>query len=302
VVTILVIVFAAGTLLFEGREGPAPALATYGAQASETSSSVWLSPSSSQMLGCPNVPGTSSEVAASSTSSGPLSISIVQATTDPLDSQPGQSVYIYGLNVTDAGPGSYPVNGSSLVIVTSSNATFHVVSVPAVQRSLTPTVLNPGQATEGQVAFQIPASQTPLLLRYSVPGYVTETVSSLPAPIGAVSEPSSVTASIQYPSDIEGFEILNAHPYIQNDTGYFYPGQVIPIVVAFTDSVDGTWVMVNAITSGTAAVSIVQVTPLLPLVINGYSAGINYDELVCAYAPQTVFTGIIVLDISANEW
>src|SRR5208283_4245774 len=123
-----------------------------------------------------------------------------------------------------------------------------------------------------------------------------------PAAVGAVSEPNpSITTNIQYTSDL-GFEVLNAYPYIPNDTGYFYPLQVIPVVVAFTDTVDDTNELVNTITSGTAAFSILQVSPSLPLDILGYSAGINYNELVCMSVPQTSFTGNIVLDISADDW
>jgi hypothetical protein len=226
----------------------------------------------------------------------------VQATTDPLDSQPGDSIYIYGLNITDTGQGPYPVNESFFTITGSSNSTFHATSVPAIQQSLASTVLDPGQETGGQIAFQIPTGQTPLELRYSIRGSVTETIGSLPAPVGAVSELNSITINIQYASDPEGFEILSAHPFIPNDTGYFYPGQIIPVVVAFTDTVDGTWAMVNGITSGAAAFSIEQISPPLPLVFNGYSAGINYDELVCMYAPQTSFAGNILLNINANDW
>lgn len=295
-------VVAAGALLVQGRAGSTQTLATYGSQASETTSSIWLSPISSQLPDCANASESQSQIAISSTSSGPLSISIVQATTDPLNSQPGDSVYIYGLNITDTGQGSLPVNESFFAVIGSSNSTFRVTQVPAIQQGLASTTLKPGQETGGQIAFQIPTAQTPLQLRYSIPGSVTETIENLPAPVGAVSDPNSVTTNIQYSSDPEGFEILNAHPYIANDTGYFYPGQIIPVVVAFTDTVDGTWAMVNTITSGTTGFNIVQISPSLPLVFNGYSAGINYNELVCMYAPQAAFTGNIVLNVVANDW
>lgn len=295
-------VLAAGTLLVEGRDGSTTTLTTYGSEASETTSSVWLSPASSQALSCANVSESSSQIAISSTSSGPLSISIVQATTDPLNSQPGDSIYIYGLNITDGGQSSYPVNESFFTMTTSSNNVFHVVPVRAIQHSLASTTLNPRQETAGQIAFQIPSAQNPVSLQYSIPGSANETITNLPAPAGAVSEPNSnIITNIQYNSDL-GFEVLNAHPYIPNDTGYFYPGQVIPVIVAFTDTVDGTNMMVNSITSGTTAFNIIQISPSLPLLILGYSAGINYNELVCMYAPQTSFTGNIVLNISANDW
>jgi hypothetical protein len=146
-------------------------------------------------------------------------------------------------------------------------------------------------------------------LQYSIPGSVNETIANLPSPVGAISEPDpTIVTNIQYTWDLGfydsdlGFEVLSAHPYIANDTSYFYPGQVIPIVVAFTDTVDGTNEMVNTIASGTAAFSIIQISPSLPLLILGYSAGINYNELVCMSVPQTSFTGSIVLDISADDW
>jgi len=301
-IAVVVIVVAAGTLLAVGRGGSTASLTTYGSQSSETATSIWLSPTSSQALSCANTSEPSSQIAISSTTSGPLSISITQATTDPLNAQPGDSVYIYGVNITDSGQSSYPVNETFFTIMASSNSTFHVAPVPAIQQSLASTVLDPGQETGGQIAFQIPTAQTPVRLKYSIPSSVNETIENLPAPVGAVSEPNpSIITNIQYSSDL-GFEDLSAHPYIPNDPGYFYPGQIIPVVVAFTDTVDGTNEMVNTITSGPATFSIIQISPSLPLLILGYSAGINYDELVCMYAPQTSFTGNIVLNISANDW
>ncbi len=301
-IAVVVIVFGAGGLLVEGRGGSTATLTTYGSQASGTTSSIWLSPASSQTLSCANTSESSSQIAISSTSSGPLSIWIAQATADPLNAQPGDSVYIYGVNITDSGHSSYPVNESLFTMATTSNAVFHVVSVPAIQRSLASTTLSPRQGTVGQIAFQIPSAQNPVSLQYSIPDSANETITNLPAPVGAVSEPNpSIITNIQYSSDL-GFEVLHASPYIPNDTGYFYPGQVIPVVVAFTDTVDGTNEMVNTITSGTATFNIMQISPSLPLLILGYSAGINYKELVCMYAPQTSFTGNIVLNISADDW
>jgi hypothetical protein len=302
VIAVVVIVVAAGTLLAEGRDASTATLTTYGSEASVAASSVWLSPASSPPLSCANASESPSQIAISSTSSGPLSISIVQATTDPLNSQPGDSIYIYGLDITDSGQSSYPVNESFFTLTTSSNSVFHVVSVPAIQHNVVSTTLNPKQDTAGQIAFQIPTAQNPVSLRYTIPGSANETIANLPAPAGAVSEPNpSIITNVQYDSDL-GFEVLNAHPYIPNDTGYFYPGQVIPVVVAFTDTVDGTYEEVNTIASGTTALNIIQISPPLPLLINGYSAGINYNELVCIYAPQTSFTGNIVLNIIANDW
>jgi hypothetical protein len=301
-IAVVVMVVAAGTLLIEGRDGSTATLTTYGSEASVTASSIWLSPTSSPPLSCGNVSESSSQIAISSTSSGPLSISVVQATTDPLNSQPGDSIYIYGLKITDGDQGPYPVNESFFTMTTSSNSVFHAVSVPAIQHSLVSTTLSPNQDTAGQIAFQIPTAQNPVSLRYSIPGSANETIASLPAPAGAVSEPNpSIITNVQYDSDL-GFEVLNVHPYIPNDTGYFYPGQVIPVVLAFTDTVDGTNEEVNSITSGTTALNIIQISPPPPLLINGYSAGINYNELVCMYAPQTGFTGNIVLNIIANDW
>ncbi len=194
------------------------------------------------------------------------------------------------------------MNESFFTMTTTSNTVFPVVSVPAIQRSLASTTLEPRQATVGQIAFQIPAAQIPGQLQYSIPGSVNETISNLPSPVGAVSEPNpSIITNIQYYSDL-GFEVLNAYPHIPNDTGYFYPGQTIPVVVAFTDTVDGTNEMVNSITSGTTTFTITQITPSLPLLILGYSAGINYNELVCISAPQTSFTGNIVLNIDTDDW
>jgi len=302
VIVIVIVVVAAGTLFVEGRGGSTPALTTYGSPSFEATSSVWLSTTSSQTLSCGNTPESSFQVAISSTPFGPLSISVTQATSDPLNAQPGDSVYIYGLNITDSGQSSYPVNESFFTMTTTSNTAFPVVSVPAIQRSLASTTLNPRQGTAGQIAFQIPTAQTPVQLQYSIPGSVNETIANLPSPVGAISEPDpTIVTNIQYTWDL-GFEVLNAYPYIPNDTGYFYPGQIIPIVVAFTDTVDGTNEMVNLITSGTTTFSITQITPSLPLVILGYSAGINYNELVCMHAPQTSFTGSIVLNINAEDW
>jgi len=302
VIVIVIVVVAAGTLFVEGRGGSTATLTAYGSQSSETTSSIWLSTTSSQTLSCANTSESSFQIAISSTSFGPLSISITQATSDPLNAQPGDSVYIYGLNITDSGQSSYPVNESFFTMTTTSNTVFPVVSVPAIQRSLASTTLEPRQVTVGQIAFQIPAAQIPVQLQYSIPGSVNETIENIPSPVGAVSEPNpSIITNIQYYSDL-GFEVLNAYPYIPNDTGYFYPGQIIPVVVAFTDTVDGTNEMVNSITSGTTTFSITQITPSLPLLILGYSAGINYYELVCINAPQTSFTGNIVLNINTDDW
>src|SRR5208282_1587777 len=156
VVAIVIVVVAAGALLVERRGYSTATLTTYGSQSSATTSSIWLSPPSSGTLSCANTSGSSSQIATSGTSSGPLSIAITQAMTDPLNAQPGDSVYIYGLNITDSGQGSYPVNESFFTMVASSNTVFHVVSVPAIQRSLASITLNPRQETGGQIAFQIP--------------------------------------------------------------------------------------------------------------------------------------------------
>jgi len=301
-IVIVMVVVAAGALLIEGRRGTTANVTTYGAQSSVTTSSVWLSTTLAQTPRCANAPESSSQIAIASTSSGPLSIAITLATTDPLNAEPGDQVYIYGLNITDTGQSSYPVNESFFAMMASSNAILRTASVPAIQSSLETTTLSPGQEIGGQIAFQVPSQQTPVLLQYDIPGSMNETIANLPAAVGAVSEPNpSIITNIQYTSDL-GFEVLQASAYIPNNPGYFYPSQVIPIVVVFIDTVDGTNEMVNTITSGTITFVITQVSPSLPLQILGYSAGTNYNELVCTYAPQTSFTGNIVLNINANDW
>ena len=272
-------------------------------QTSQSSSSTSASStsSSSTTSSTTSSSSTSSTTSTTSSSSGPLAIAISQVISDPPDAQASSSVYIYDVTLTNNGQTSYPVNDFYFTMISASNTVYNPTFVGAIQQSLPSLELAQGQKATGQVAFQIPASETPAKLEYHIPFSINEFVTNLPTPNGAVSEPNLViNANVQGAVDAYGVPELMASPSILNNTFYFYTGQIIAIKVAFTNFFTGTTATVNSIASNTTGLSISQTSPSLPVMVVGSGNGVEVDVIVYMVAPATSFTGTITLDVTAS--
>jgi hypothetical protein len=239
----------------------------------------------------------------STSSGGSLVIAVSKTISDQPEAQKGDSVYIYDVSIEDTGQDSYPVNQSLFTMVSVSGADYSTVSVSAIQMSLpSHSMIAPGQVTSGQIAFQFSSSQTPAELEYVVPGALNETVRNLPSPSAFVSEPNPwVEVNVNYAVDVTGYQDLYTYQYIQNNTLFFYTGQVIAIVVPLADVNIGSTVTVYSVVSATPGLSVVRMSLSFPISVVGTSGGIQTDLIVDVLAPPTSFTGAITLNLTANE-
>lgn len=240
----------------------------------------------------------SSSSTASSGSSGPLAIVISQAITDPPDAQASSSVYIYDVTLTNNGQTSYLIDEFYFSLISASNTVYNPTIALAIQQSLPSLSLAQGQKATGQIAFQIPNTETPAKLEYHIPLSINEFVTNLPTPSSAVSEPNlEINTNVEGSTNAFGVQDLNAFATIENQTLYFYTGQVIAIQVqlsAFT----GSTVSVNSITCNTTGLSISQIAPSLPIMVNGNNNGNGVDVTVYLVAPATSFSGMIMLNVT----
>lgn len=253
---------------------------------------------------------TSTTTSAVSSSTGPLAIAISLAISDPPDAKASSSVYIYDVTVLNNGQTSYPIDDSYFMLISNSNTVYNPTSVGAIQRSLPTLNLAQGQKATGQVAFQIPTSETPAQLEYHIPLSIDEFVTNLPAPSSFVSEPNfEITTNVQGPTDEFGLQELDATSSIQNSTslGYFYTGQTMAIKVSLSNldttgssGAPGTTVKVNSITSNTTGLSISQISPSLPVTVVGGNGGGEVEVMVYMVAPAGSFTGTISLNVMAT--
>jgi hypothetical protein len=261
-------------------------------QTSQTSSASSTSASSTSS-------STTSSTISTTSSPGPLAIVISQTSSDPPEAQTGNSIFIYNVAFTNNGQSSYSVDELFFTMITVSNSVYNVAFVFAIQQNLPSVTLNPGQKTSGQIAFQIPSTETPAELEYNVPDSIDEFVTNLPMPSSSVSEPNiEITTNVQGTTNAYGSQDLSAFSSIQNNTFYFYTGQIIAIKVALTDVDSGTTVTVNSIASNTTGLSLNQITPSLPVMVTG--SGNEVDEMVYILAPPTSFSGTITIDVTGS--
>jgi hypothetical protein len=204
-------------------------------------------------------------------------------------------MYIYDLAFANNGQSSYSVNSLYFTIITASNSVYNTALALAIQQNLPAVTLSPGQKTSGQIAFQIPSSETPAKLEYKIPYSIDEFVTNLPTPTSFVSRPSIIINT-----NLQGTSDLTAFPSIQNMTYYFYTGQTIAITLALSDYFAGTTVTVNSITTTTTGLSISQISPSLPVKISGNSNGNEVDVMVYMLAPPTSFSGTITLNVTGT--
>ena len=173
-------------------------------------------------------------------------------------------MFIYNVAFANNGQSSYLVDELYFTMITASNSVYNPTIAIAVQQNLPSVTLNPSQKTSGQVAFQIPSSETPAKLEYKIPGVFSpildEFVTNLPTPSSAVSEPNfEITTNVQGTTNAYGLQDLTAFSSIENSTFYFFTGQAIAIKVALTNFDTGTTVTVNSIASTTTGLSLSQI-------------------------------------------
>jgi len=205
---------------------------------------------------------------------------------------------------TNDGQTSYPLDEFYFTLISTSNSIFNPTFVEAIQQNLPTLNIAQGQKASGQVAFQIPTSETPYQLEYHIPFSINEFITNLPTPTSFVSEPSlSVNINVNGTANAYGGQDLYASASILNNTFFFYSGQTIAIKVALTDLNTGTNVTVNSITSNTTGISVSQISPSLPVIaIGGGLPGVEGEVDVTVYmiAPTASFTGEITLTVNST--
>lgn len=254
----------------------------------------------------------SSTVSSTSQSSGsavvtgsgsPLAIAISQVISDPPEAKPSSSVYIYNVTLTNIGQTPYLINASYFSLIGASNAVYNPMMALAIQQVLRPSSLTQGKMTTGQVAFQIPTSETPAKIEYHVPLSIDEFITNLPTPSGFVSEFLTVNTHVQGTPDGYGGQMVAAYASVLNSSnaGFFYSGQTIEIGIALLDGYTGTNATVNTIVSATSGLSINQIQPSLPVHMTGSDDG-STEVLVYVFmiVPATSLTGPINLNLTGT--
>jgi hypothetical protein len=221
---------------------------------------------------------------------GPLLIVVTQATVDqtPLDAQPGYSVLIYNVTITNPIDSNARYTSGLLYfsLTGSTNAPYVHVVVPSVKEWLPPILIGPGEHASGQIAFRGPSNELPMKLEYRNSGeLVDETVTDLPQPTNWVTEVGAAKATV---SGAAGGSYI-AKASVQNTAGYnlFFSNNTTPIRVGVTSVGSGApSVTVNSI-SVDHGFTVASVTPALPKTLVGDGQEVDFIVTVRA-TPSSV--------------
>jgi hypothetical protein len=232
---------------------------------------------------------------------GPLRITVSKTISDSPEASAGETAYIYDVTVTNIGSGSYDVNPFYFSMITTSNYIYDTTALLAMRQYLSAVTLNQGQSTSGQVAFQFPNTQTPSGLEFNnqFEG-VDELVAGLPQPTVWVSEPmvnlfgGSITLT-----GVDSLQLLATYSF-NNNTFYYYTGDIITLKVALNDLNSSGSVTLNALTlaSSDSGFTLSSISPSLPVTVT--AGGGVVDVYVYIVAPASSFTGAISLNGTTN--
>jgi hypothetical protein len=232
-----------------------------------------------------------------------LQITVNETISDSPEASAGGNAYIYDVTITNTGSGSYDVNPTYFTMVTSSNSRYDSTILRAMRQSLPEVTLNQGQSATGQIAFQLPKTQTPSRLEFvDQPESVDESLVGLPQPTVWVSEPEPgrVTLSGTQSGD------LSATYTFSNDTLFYYTGDVIALEVAVNNFQLSGSVALNslALASSDTGFTLSSISPSLPVAITACCSDIDVfvyvDVYVYIVAPASSFTGPIDLSGTTN--
>jgi len=160
-----------------------------------------------------------------------------------------------------------------------------------MRESLPAVTLNPGQGTSGQIAFQIPSTQTISKLEYNNPfTNLDEIMTNLPQVTSWVSEPSffgTITSTGINSSQ------LSATYTFDNKTNWYYSGDVIALKVSLNDFYFSGNITLNtlSLTTSDTGFTISSIDPPLPVMVR--AGGGEVDVYVYIIDPASSFTGSI---------
>jgi hypothetical protein len=178
-------------------------------------------------------------------------------------------VYIFDFTVGDVIAQDMSVGIFEFQLVGTSNSVYAATSVLAAT-VLSVVILNPGQKTQGQIAFEIPRSDSPATLEYAS-GSVQATDNALPAPSANVSAiiadyGGNLTGPAASQVQINTLDDVNFSTQTQ---GYWYSGDIIGVNISlgFSLQYNGNGSDIYQVTSitDTDGLQIVGYTPDLPV-------------------------------------
>jgi hypothetical protein len=289
VVLVVVVIVVGGAAAAASLGGSSKTSSTL--SSNNTITSVSSSSSSS------SIATSSSTHSSTSSQKGPLSIVVTGTILDTVEpSSSGYNYYIYYVNVTNTDHSTnHLVDALYFQLTTASNAVAGYGFALAVQDSLQAVTISPGQHDYGQIAFKVAATDKPASLAYTNPSEsVNVVVSNLPQPSVQVSEISGFS-SIK----VSGNSNLDATYSVNNQSEWFYSGQVVSVKIAFNDFFTGSSATVSSIGISTPGLSISSISPQLPIKVVG--GGSEVDVTVYVTVPTTAYNGNLNFTITASS-
>jgi hypothetical protein len=178
--------------------------------------------------------------------------------------------YILNVDASFAGSGTWRVNPSNFEVVSGSSAVYTASGyIMGMVTPLSAVVLASGQHAVGQLAFQLPAGQTPAQLEY------LNQTANINVHSGSIPQASTyVCQSFDPQVSVSASSISGSHASLQfgsyqGNSGYYLSGDQITFSLVATFSAEYAQnqptVGVTAITTNDSATAVSQVRPALPV-------------------------------------
>jgi Domain of unknown function (DUF4352) len=175
-------------------------------------------------------------------------VRVLKVWQDTVDAPAGMAYYLLDVNASNSGPDPWPLDPSLFSLTTNGSLAFHPsLNYAWIDLLSNSTVLPDGSAT-GEVAFELPAAQSPSVLKYADPaGREVAQTSDIPAVSGIATrfDPSVhfVLTGTSWAATVEtwaaiinqssGLAYFGGEPVDRNNTFLFFTGQGIGVTFFF---------------------------------------------------------------------
>ena len=180
--------------------------------------------------------------------------------------------YILNVDASYSGSGTWTVNPSDFELVSASSTVYTVLSniIVGMTAPMSEVDLANGQQAVGQLAFQLPAGQTPSKLEYlDQSANINVSSQGMPQTLSYVCQSPSVYVGASA-SSVSGSSAQLKYGIYPSSGYYFSGGQITLPIVASLDAFAGTQTNteVTSITTNSSGVEVTQVQPALPAMLN----------------------------------
>lgn len=230
--------------------------------------------------------------------SSPYNIQVTQVALDQADAPSGNSYYIFTVDASYSGSGTWDVSPFYFQLVSNSSAVYSTTFALGVGNSMSAVTLSAGQHDVGQIAFELPTGQVPSKLDY------TDELSNVKLEVSSLPQVSSWVSMISYPEvNVQGASSLSVFAYgsIQNSTTLYYNGDTISVKVAITYNAfpSSNSISVTSITDSDQGLTVSSIQPPLPVTVNGN--GQEVDITVNVIAPSSSYSGNLHLTVIVSS-